>query len=64
MTPEEIDAALNSVSSSENICGTLRELLDIMAQNPELYAIQIARACGYLHDMNCPPHTLCNGGES
>ena len=64
MTPEEIEQTLNSVSSSEDVCGTLHELLDIMAQNPELFAAQITRACGMLTEMNCEPHSLCSGGQS
>lgn len=63
MTPAEIDQRLDALFTQADICGTLRELLDIMAQNPELYATQITRACGYLHEMNCQPHSLC-GSES
>ncbi len=63
MTPAQIDQILDTIYAQADICGTLRELLDIMAQNPELYAAQIARACGYLKDMDCPPHSLC-GSET
>lgn len=63
MTPAQIDQILNTIYAEADICGTLRELLDIMAENPTLFATQIARACGYLHEMECPAHPLC-GSES
>ena len=63
-TPEDADHILDTINSSADICATLHELLDIIGQNPQLFADQIARACAMNAEMNCQPHTACSGGES
>lgn len=63
MTPNEADAKLDMVEAGTvaDPCKWLKDLLDIMAEEPETFEAQIARACNLLVFYGCPSHPACGG---